>query len=84
MAKSLKYDCYAFLAVNQPFNTYPIRNAERHLAEILSLKKGDVLYIKGLGHLQVHKLNVNNYDYVDRGKDGLYQEISVGVREIQY
>lgn len=82
LAKSRKYDCYGYFIVDRPHNTYPIRNCERHLDRILSLQKGDVLYLKGLGDLQVLTLNVTEYSYRDRGKDGLYQEIGITCRTI--
>lgn len=84
MSDSIIYDCYAYFSINQPHNTYPIRNPECHLEQILSLQKGDVLYIKGKGYLQVTNLYVTDYDYTDKGEDGLYQEIGVACVEIEY
>lgn len=74
---SLKYDCYAYLVVDHVMNTYPIRNPKNHLESIFSLKEGDIIYIKGLGHLRFNGRRVDSCDYVDRGKDGLYQEIAL-------
>jgi hypothetical protein len=83
MAKSIKYDCYAYLVIDRPTNTYPIRNPKNHLESIFSLKEGDIIYIKGLGHLRFDGKSVDNYDYVDRGKDGLYQEIALKCYTVQ-
>ena len=77
MSKSTKYDCYAYIVVDRPTNTYPIRNPKNHLESIFSLKDGDIINIKGLGTLRFRTRHVDNYDYVDRGKGGLYQEISL-------
>lgn len=77
MTKSIKYDCYAYLVVDRPTNTYPIRNPKDHLQSIFSLKVGDRMYIKGLGELTFDGKHVENYDYTDRGKEGLYQEIAI-------
>jgi hypothetical protein len=71
------YDCYGYFAIDRPHNTYPIKNVERHLESILSLKKGDVLNLKGIGDLQVINLNIDEYNYRDKGKDCLYQEIGI-------
>jgi hypothetical protein len=84
MSRSIEYSCYACFEVGNRLNSYPIRDAEHHLATLLSLKKGDVLYIKGLGQLQVSKsISVVDYDYVNRGVDGLYQQISIPLRYMQ-
>jgi hypothetical protein len=77
MAKSLLYDCYAYIMVNHVHNSYPIRNPKKHLQSIFGLKEGDRIYIKGLGYLMYEGRYVSNYDYVDKGKDGLYQEIAI-------
>lgn len=77
MDKSIKYDCYAYLVIDRPTNTYPIRNPKNHLESIFSLKDGDIISIKGLGQLRYSGRQVENYDYVDKGKDGLYQEIAL-------
>lgn len=83
MAKSIRYDCYAYLIVDRPHNTYPIRNPKKHLESIFGLKEGDVIYIKGLGHLRYKSKRVDNFDYRDKGKDGLYQEIGLKCITIQ-
>jgi hypothetical protein len=81
---SIEYDCYGYFAIDHAHNIYPIRNAERHLESILSLQKGDVLYLKGIGHLQVINLYVDEYDYINKGKQGLYQEVAVSCKRIEY
>lgn len=79
MAKSRKieYSCYAYFVIDRPTNTYPIKDAKKHLESIYRLKKGDIISIKGLGNLVFDRRNVDNYDYVNKGIDGLYQEISL-------
>lgn len=79
---SKEYDCYGYFAIDHAHNTYPIRNVERHLESIFSLKKGDVLNLKGIGDLQVINLHVDEYNYRNKGKDGIYQEIAISCRKI--
>jgi hypothetical protein len=80
----LNYDCYAYFCINHAKNTYPIKEAERHLGIIYSLQKGDVLHIKGEGHLQVVSLNVDDYDWKVDGEDYMYQEIAIACEKVEY
>lgn len=77
MAKSIIYDCYAYIMVDHVHNSYPIRNPKNHLESIFRLKEGDIIFIKGLGQLEFVSKFVDNYDYRNKGKEGLYQEIAL-------
>lgn len=74
----LDYSCYAYFCIDYAHNTYPVRDAEHNVASLLSLKEGDLLYLKGVGDLQVINLNVDNFAWTD----GLYQEIAVSCIKI--
>lgn len=77
MTKSRIYDCYAYLVIDYPHNSYPIRHPENHLDSIFRLKVGDKIYIKGKGHLTIRNVLTIDYPYRDKGRDGLYQEIEI-------
>jgi hypothetical protein len=75
------YDCYAYFCIEHAHKTFPIRNAEHHLEKIIALKEGDVLYLKGLGELEVISLNIDNYDYPQMNY--LYQEIAISCEIVE-
>lgn len=82
-SKSLIYDCYACFIVDHFHKIYPVRSPKNHLESIFSLKVGDIVHIKGLGSLRFVRRHVENYDYREKGKDGLYQEISLSFITVQ-
>lgn len=83
MAKSILYDCYAYIYIGYPHNSYPIQHPEQHLESILQLKEGDRIHIKGLGEMIMQKMFIDEHRYIKDGQDGLYQEISLKCTIIQ-
>lgn len=82
--KNIEYDCFCYLEVDHRHNIYPVKDAERHLGNILSLQQGDVLFFKNLGHLQVLDLTVQDYDWQSSTTEYLYQDIVIVTRIINY
>lgn len=76
-----EFDCYAYLCVNHARNIYPIHKPEECMAQLLKLRDGDRINIKGLGELKIVAVNVDGFDYSNNGKNGVYQEISIACEQ---
>lgn len=78
------YECHAYICVDSAHHSYPIALTNELIDRLKELKDGDFLSIKGLGLLQIVYVTVDGYNYSNKGKQGLYEEIAVSSIRVSY